>query len=639
MVVRRSRPQNDFASKQLPECCIYIDNLIKQTVMSALRPQSDAASHFLSAIAESSQDAIFTIDLNGIVTIWNRAAASLFGFAATEVTGRPLTELSLPPELQELPRHIDQVKESGASSRLAPLRIRKDGRDTDIEIRMSPVTHESGAVLGILAVGRNITERNETEEALRAIEARFRLLADAIPQIIWTNEGGGKANYFNKRWFEYSGLSLEESIGPGWEVIVHPDDAASSVRRWEEDLRAGRVFETEYRLRRADGVYRWHLGRNIPLIGEDGKALGWFGTATDIEDIKRSEAALSQREEQLRITIESIHDYAIFTLDNDRRVTSWNPGAEIIFGFSPDEILGKSGDIIFTPEDIIAGVPEKEAGTALTVGKAQDERWHVRKDGTRFYASGVVTRMGRGAQGLVKVARDLTDRIKAEKVKDTFIGIASHELRTPLTSIKAYVELLSDTLVQTKDEESMMLVQKLDAQVDRLTGLVKSLLDVTRINEGKIRLNKRRFNLNDLIREIADELRPTTRHHLELNLSELPDISADQERIRQAIINLCSNAIKYSPQAEKIRITTESNDEGITMCVQDYGIGLSAEAQARVFERFYRAEDDSISTYPGLGLGLYIAMEIVERHEGRIWLNSKHGEGSVFCFFLPHTPH
>lgn len=161
-------------------------------------------------------------------------------------------------------------------------------------------------------------ERARAEEILRESEARFRTLADAVPQLIWTNDGAGRANYFNQRWFDYSGLSYEESAGWGWQAIVHPDDAAASIERWQQALAASEVFETEYRLRRADGAYRWHLGRNVPLHDQHDRVMGWFGSATDIEDLKQAEAArhesavlrqlaAAQEEERLRIA-RDLHD-------------------------------------------------------------------------------------------------------------------------------------------------------------------------------------------------------------------------------------------------------------------------------------------------------------------------------------------
>jgi PAS domain S-box-containing protein len=161
----------------------------------------------------------------------------------------------------------------------------------------------NGQSLRMSGVMFDITARKKAEAALRESEVRFRTLTDALPQVIWTNEAGGAATYFNQRWYSYSGLSHEESVGPGWQVIVHPDDGPASVERWQQALASGVVFDTEYRLRRADGTYRWHLGRNIPVRDGDEHVIGWFGSATDIDDLKQAEAAVQRARDELELHV------------------------------------------------------------------------------------------------------------------------------------------------------------------------------------------------------------------------------------------------------------------------------------------------------------------------------------------------
>jgi PAS domain S-box-containing protein len=265
------------------------------------------------------------------------------------------------------------------------------------------------------------------------------------------------------------------------------------------------------------------------------------------------------------------------------------------------------------------------------------ETRQVDKDGKeRFFINNLV---GFVEDGRLKRAwgmqRDITERKALEKIKEDFIGIASHELRTPVTSIKVYAELLNDTLSEGGDKESASIVQKLDGQVDRLTALIKDLLDVTKLSEGKIPLSEDLFSINELAEEVVEEMRHTSRHRIDLALQPAPEVRADRERIRQVMVNIISNAIKYSPEADSILVTSGLDADDVKVCVQDYGIGMSEETRKMVFERFYRGRDTEINTYPGLGLGLYIAGEIVQRHKGRIWVDSEQGKGSTFCFSLP----
>ncbi len=189
--------------------------------------------------------------------------------------------------------------------------------------------------------------RNPAEPATVA----FGTVADNVPQLIWTNDAEGNANYFNRRWFDYSGLKFEESPDPGWQAIVHPEDEPSATKRWLRALAKGDVFDCEFRLRGKEGAYRWFIARNVPLRDPDGRVTSWFGSAADIDDLKRTEAALRESEERFRLLIEGARDYAMFVLDLESTITYWSRGAERIFGWSREEAVGQKGAIIFVPED------------------------------------------------------------------------------------------------------------------------------------------------------------------------------------------------------------------------------------------------------------------------------------------------
>jgi len=232
---------------------------------------------------------------------------------------------------------------------------------------------------------------------------------------------------------------------------------------------------------------------------------------------------------------------------------------------------------------------------------------------------------------------DITERKNFEQQKDEFIGIASHELRTPVTSIKAYAEVLHEIFSEAGNAESAALMGKLDAQVDRLTELIHSLLDTTRVTEGQLQLQKESFNLVALINETVEVMQRTTNsHRLELvHDCEEINVSADRERMRQVLINLISNAIKYSPAADQVIIKSSMDGTDATVCVQDFGVGIAEAVQPKIFERFFRVGEPDIATFPGLGLGLFISEEIVRKHGGTIWVNSRKGEGASFYFKIP----
>jgi len=233
---------------------------------------------------------------------------------------------------------------------------------------------------------------------------------------------------------------------------------------------------------------------------------------------------------------------------------------------------------------------------------------------------------------------DITERQQLEQQKDEFVSIASHELKTPITSVKAYTQILGQRFRKAGDNKSVELVEKMDSQLDKLTSLIGDLLDITKIEAGRILFHESHFNFNELVEETIEELQRTTeKHRITKELQPGVTVYGDCDRLGQVLTNFMTNAIKYSPHADKIIVRTVVDKSNVTLCVQDFGVGLSQGDQARVFERFYRVGGPDQATYPGLGLGLYIAAEIIKRHKGRVWVESKKTKGSTFCFSLPMT--
>jgi PAS domain S-box-containing protein len=227
-------------------------------------------------------------------------------------------------------------------------------------------------------------------------------------------------------------------------------------------------------------------------------------------------------------------------------------------------------------------------------------------------------------------------RIELERQKDEFIGIASHELKTPVTSIKAYGQVLENLFRKKGDIKAANQLAKMDHQVDRLNNLIGDLLDVTKIQAGKLQFNESTFAFNDLVKEVVSELQLTaSKHTIITKLSKSVDMYGDKDRIGQVLSNLITNAIKYSPNAEKIVINTSVHKTSVTLCVQDFGMGIPEDKKDKVFEQFYRISGDDQMTFPGLGLGLYISNEIIKRQGGKIWVESSMGKGATFCFSLP----
>lgn len=242
----------------------------------------------------------------------------------------------------------------------------------------------------------------------------------------------------------------------------------------------------------------------------------------------------------------------------------------------------------------------------------------------------------RGQPAILTILQNITERKTQERQKDEFMGIVSHELKTPLTSLKAYGQILQRQFAKKGDKKSAEQLGKMDAQVDKLIGLIGDLLDATKVEADRLVFQYKEFHFDKLVNEILEEMQRTTDKHKIVKRGKVNDIvMGDRERVGQVIINLLSNAIKYSPDANEIIVTTQVINNHVTCSVKDFGIGISKEQQTHIFEKFYRENGEREITFPGLGLGLYISAVIVKRMSGKIWVEGEKGRGSTFSFSLP----
>jgi PAS domain S-box-containing protein len=238
--------------------------------------------------------------------------------------------------------------------------------------------------------------------------------------------------------------------------------------------------------------------------------------------------------------------------------------------------------------------------------------------------------------GMRGVTMDISERMEQERRKDDFISMASHELKTPVTSLKVYTQLMHRQAVQQRNTPFVQTLEKMDTQIVKLTNLIYDLLDLSRIQAGKLEYREEYFDINELVEEIVESIQATYSTHKITITGRIPkDVYADRDRIGQVLINLIINAIKYSPKADKVTIRLSNSGSKVQVTVRDYGIGIAKIQQEKIFDRFYQVTDNPEKTFPGLGIGLYISGEIIKRHKGRIWVDSEKGKGSTFSFILP----
>ena len=258
------------------------------------RKTADRMGRLLSAIVESSDDAIASKDLNGIITSWNRGAERLFGYAANEVVGRPVTMLMPPERVSEETEILARIRRGDRLEHFQTVRRRKDGSLFDASLTVSPIKDDTGRVIGASKILRDITEVKRAEKLLRESEAELRSLADSIPQLAWMADPSGEVFWFNHRFFEYTGTTLEQMRGWGWKAVQNPATLPMVVERWKHSLATGEPFEMEFPLRAANGTFRWFLTRVNPIKDSEGRVTRWFGTNTDVDTVRRAQEALRE---------------------------------------------------------------------------------------------------------------------------------------------------------------------------------------------------------------------------------------------------------------------------------------------------------------------------------------------------------
>jgi len=392
---------------------IYFRNVTDRKQAEEVLQQREAE---LRLVTNAVPALISFVDSDQRYRFHNRAYEEWFG-SAKEIDGKHLQEVLGETGYEGIRPYVEQVL-AGQEVTFESQISYKDGGARYINATYVPRFNRQGKVEGFVTLVNDITDRKQAEATLRESEARFRLMADAAPVLIWMSGTDKLCYYFNLPWLNFTGRTIEQERGNGWAEGVHPDDFDRCLDIYVTAFDARQPFKMEYRLKRCDGIYRWIMDEAVPRYGLEGQFLGYIGSCVDIEDHKQAEEALRESESRLRLIFESAKDYAIFTLDLHGIIASWNSGAQRLLGYSETEAIGCPSRMIFTPEDNEQGQAEYERQTALLQGRAEDERWHVRKDGNRFWASGLMMPLLNEAdcpQGFVKIMQDKTAQRQASE--------------------------------------------------------------------------------------------------------------------------------------------------------------------------------------------------------------------------------
>ncbi len=500
-------------------------------------------------------------------------------------------------------------------------------------------------------------ERKESEFRLvdlrLAAERRYRSLAEAVPHILWTTDPNGTVDYFNQRWFEYTGLSVEQAAG-SWFSVLHPDDLPGCQHDWESAMRSQHMFQAECRLRRSsDASYRWHLCRAVPERSLSGQVISWLGTFTDIEEQKRVQAILAE----FKGTLDAEPDAVIIFEPRTSQILYANHGTSALLGYSRDELLG------MTPADFMAernGAGLREILAPLLEGSEPHVMLETKFRRSDRHAAPIdvsVQLIRIGPDRIASIARDITERkrtqlerellyreaVDAIRARDEFLSVASHELRTPLSALQLQIQTLlqpprraPQTVLSAEQVKGKL--EMASKQIDRLTRLIGELMDVSRITAGRLRLELEELDLSAVVRDIVGRLgEVATRTGSQVEVRATTPVIGKWDRIRleQVVTNLLTNAFKFGA-GKSIEVTIEENGPVGRLAVVDHGIGIAPEDAERIFHRYEQAI--SSRAFGGLGLGLYIARQIIEAHGGTIRVESQTGAGSTFTVDLPLEP-
>ncbi|MEP7088308.1 MAG: PAS domain S-box protein [Gemmatimonadota bacterium] len=506
-------------------------------------------------------------------------------------------------------------------------------------------------------------EHASVNDLAPASDGLYRLLVDRVRDYaIFALDPTGRILSWNEGAQRLKGYTASEIIGRHFSIFYPPEDIARGKPPMELEvaIRDGRFEDEGWRVRK-DGVLIWANVIITALFDDNGTHIGFAKVTRDLSDRRAAEETLRASEERFRLIVQSVRDYAIFMLDPNGIVASWNEGAKAIKGYAAKDIIGRHFSTFYPVEDVNSGKPAYELEVASEVGSFEDEGWRIRKDGTQLWANVVITALRNPAGeliGFAKVTRDLTERRAAQeraiadarrvaeaevanRTKSEFLAAMSHELRTPLNAIGGYAELLELEIGGPITEQQLSYLSRIRGSQQHLLGIITDLLNYSKIEAGHVKYQVEDVRVQSMLDTVIPLVEPQALAKNIVFVSESCPADliarADQLKAEQVVLNLISNAVKFTNEDGRVSVRCFAADARVMIEVEDTGSGIPLEKHGAIFEPFVQLGRSRTSQHEGTGLGLAISRDLARAMGGDVTLESAVGKGSIFTLSLPRA--